>query len=431
MGFFDFLRRKEEVSKEPIEIKETIKIGIENVREKIEEMISEQISSEREKTKNLYEKVKEDFEKIKKINHSLDGKFFEKGDKTYVRVNMIKSNFVKRNYGLIGNVPEIRNFEYNELKDFSSTAKKIANDLKNINPKQAFLLSRYFKNETSQIINLLKSIEFEVKEMENVLDVEGRNLSLISNVERGIEKLTRLKKKFSDLERQENILKEKIEHSRKEELKKQEELEVLMRSKEYANFLSLDKTLESMREERGEIEEKIREDISSVKRPLKKFDHIASEELPKEKRTMFRKLHHSPVKIILQGEESVLKETLERIKEMKEKMDLKETEQKRIEEILRKINSGYFHDLKEKYESLRREEEKKRGESEVSKVLLNKERVEKEKERLKHETSEYERSLESLLKSKESVKEEITEEKKGMEGMIFDHIKQKFEIKVF
>ncbi len=433
MGFFDFLKRKEERTEEPVVEAKPVRIGLESVEERMGEEISGRLSQEREKARELYAKIRANFREIKRISKELEEKKFEEGERLYSAVNMIKNNYVNRVFGLLGGVPVVEKMEHEELKDFCSKVSGVLENMKKVPPKQAVMLSKYFRKEASRIVKILKDIEGDVKEMKDLLS-EGRSIPFLNRIRSEVNILKEKRRRFGDLKREEEVLREKIEKLRSERDEREKDLENLMKSEDYREVIGVREKIEKLKQEKENVMNEIREEFSSVKRPLKKYEHVFKNNpsIPREKRVSFEKLLHSPVKFTLRGEESVLKEIISRVSESLERgeIKLKESELRRFREFSRKVEGGWVSKLKRRYEEIGKEMEEIERRKDAG-VLNEREKIRREIEHLEHEISEYERNLENILKGKESAKSEIRRVKGELEKMIERETGKKFIVRIW
>lgn len=432
MGFFDFLKKPKEERPAVVDTK-PIEVGIDSLERKINEHVSDTLSREQEDARNLYEKIKKDFRLIKVITKDLERKKFEGHDRTYSAVNMIKNNYVNRTFGLLGGIPIVEEMNQGELENFLAKTTKVIEGMKKVPPKQAVMVSKYFKKEASEIVKIIKRIEDSLEEMRNLL-ADGKTIPLVSKISSKVGILKGLERKLKDFEQQEKILKEKIKKARKEKDGKEEEMEKLLKSERYKKLVDFKEIIKEMKQEKEKLENEVREEFSLVKRPLKKYEHVLRNDrsIPREKRILFEKMIHSPVKAILSdGGENVSKEMAFHVEEALKKglIKLKESELKKFEEFSNGVKLGRISNLKKKYDEVKRklkESEKYKGKG----VLNERERIKREIEYFVHEISEYEKNLENLSKGKKSIKVELLEEKEKLEKMIERETGKKFVVKV-
>ena len=417
MGFFDFLKGKEEVPEQPQDIG-SVELG--SVKEKVEVAISSDISKERERVRELYSKIKENFREVKKLNNELFGKEFKSGQRMDAPVNMIKDNYVRKTLSLLNNVPVVSSFEHKEITDFCSGTEKVLKNLRDIPAKQTVLLSRYFKGETSKIIRTMKEIEERKKEMESLL--KGKGLWLEGEINSRIEGIFELIKRSEDLEKQEETLREKIKTKEKEMVGKEKELKEFVSGEDYKGFEGLGSEIQRLEKERMETENEIREELSGVKRPLKKLEYTLKREGGKP---ALLKVAHSPMKILFQDQgDSILMEALVKLRDL----NLKDNEKERVEELITKIENGYVSKLKDKYKFLEGEIREKKGKEEKSDVLERKKAKERETENLKREVLDCEKEREKIARNGKETAKGIEKEKKELEETLHREINIKLNI---
>lgn len=417
MGFFDFLKGKEEFPEEPRDIGQ-VELG--NVKDKVEEAISGDISKERERVRELYSRIKEDFREVKKLNSELSGKEFKSGQRVDAPVNMIKDNYVRKTLSLLSNVPEVSGFEHREITDFCSGTGKILKNLRDIPSKQAVLLLRYFKGETSRIIKTLKEIEERRKEMESLL--KGKSLWLEGEIGSGVDRILGMIKRSEDLEKQEEKLREKIKEKEREWKEKEKELKEFVSGEEFRVFEGLGSEIQRLEKERTEIANELREELSGVKRPLKKLEYTLKQEGGK---SALSRVAHSPMKTLFHEQgDSLLMEALVRLREL----NLKDNEKERVEELIKKVELGYLSKLKDRHKFLESGIREKRGKEEKSDVLDRKNGMEREIGNLKREVLDHEKEREKIAKNREEASEGIEKEKRELEETLKKEINIKLNI---
>lgn len=417
MGFFDFLKGKEEIPEQPQDMG-SVELG--KVKEKVKGAISSDISRERERVRELYSKIKEDFREVKKLNNELSGKEFKSGQRVDAPVNMIKDNYVRKTLSLLNNIPAVSTFEHREITDFCSGTEKVLKNLRDIPPKQTVLLSKYFKGETSRIIRTLKGIEERRKEMESLL--KGKGLWLEGEVNSRIEGIFELMKRSEDLEKQEETLREKIKAKGNEITENERELKEFVSGEDYRGFEGLGSEIQRLEKERMEMENEIREELSGVKRPLKKLEYNLKREGGK---SALSRVAHSPMKTLFQEQgDSLLMEALVKLRDL----NLKDNEKERVEELIKKVELGYLSRLKDRYKFLESEIREKKGKEEKSDVLDRKKAKEREMENLKREILEHEKGREKIARNREETSKSIVKEKKELEETLHREINIKLNI---
>ena len=419
MGFFDFLRGKDELPQP----EDAGRVELVKVKELVEKSVSGELRRERKKAEDLYAKIREGIREIKKLNARLAEKKFEENEKIYTPVNMVKDNYVRKTSSMLNSVPLIENFTYSEITDFCSGMSKILNEVQNIPPKQAVLLSRYFKNETSRIIKILKEISEAGKDMRSLLDKS--RLRLENEINSRIDRILGLKRKLTDLEKEEKLLLEKTESKKREIEERERELKTFLSGEEHSRLEKLQNEIKKLREEKDELEREIRDSLSGIKRPLKKLDHSLKNEKDKEKRSILSKVTHSPFKtLFLEQGDSMLLEALAKLREF----DLKDSERERVEELSKKIELGYISKLRDRYKWLESEIAEKEEEMRSSDFQERVKGMEREIENLKHQISELKKERKRVEEIRDDVTKEISKEKTDLESLLLREINKKLDI---
>lgn len=434
MGFLDFLKKKEEPAEEsPQEEPVNEKVSYQDLGDRVGELTSEGMEKEKEELSSLHKKLKDHLEKIKELNRFLEAKSFEKQDRMFAAVNSIKDNYVKKTYSLIGSVPDVKGYGYDEIAPFSKQVTNVINQLKRTDAKQSVLLSRYFKHETGQIIKTLKSAEEALGEMKGVMGKGSMILfekrfgdktkeieDLRSQIKREREESEQMRKKISELER-------KVRE-------KKDGLDRFLKSPVYNRMVSLEGDIREAEERKESKENIIRQSLSEIKRPMKKIEyHLKREGVPKEVVESFDRFLHSPTKTFLsEGGDSLLRKVLEKTEELVSsgKVSLKDTDMDHLSEILEKSKQGIFAEHKREYDDIVRELKDLRKETESSPVSEEKHKKEIEIKSLEKSLEEREKSLEDQERSIENLNGETESRKKELEKLILESLNRKMEIEM-
>jgi len=416
MGFFGFLRKVKpaDAVSEVLADAEAKETSFEDASETVRKRLSDRMARESERAEELYDMIKENLIQIRKTNSELRGKKFESGQRIDAPVNMIKDNYVKKSISLLGSIPNVDNFEYDEVTGFCSASEKILSDLMNIPPKQALLLSRYFKGETSKMIRLLKEADERRKEMSSLL--RGSAIGLYSRVNAGVAGITGLLEKSKDLGTSEKKLREKIADRQKDIEGRRSAMESLLSGEESRKHAELGEEIKRMEHDRSELGNKLNDELSGLKRPVKKLEHSAAKETKdKEKLALYSRLSHSPLKVLLQEQgDSLIMDALGKLREL----GLKDEDREHVEELAKKIELGYLSKLADKYKWLDGEIADRKSAFEKSEFPERHKKHEREIENLGREISEMTNDLEKILKAKSDTRDKIKAEKSKLEGMI-------------
>ncbi len=424
MGIFGFLKKGKKGAKEEAETApapaESVELEFDDVRAAVEKALSARMAGEREEAEELYDRIKFNLIHIRKLAAELDRKSFEKGDKIYAPVNMTKGNYVKKASSLLASVPNVEDFGYHEMADFCKATGKILNELMNIPPKQAVLLTRYFKGESSKIVLRLKETEEMRKKLDSLLG--SGTLKIAGEINAKIDALSELLEKASDYKRHELAVREKMKDKEKELKEAKASLDAFFSEGEALAFRGMEEEAKKMGAEMDGISAKINDELSPVKRPVKKLEHsLASlapgEALDKEKLALFSRIAHSPAKVLMQEQgDSLILNALVRLRGI----GLKPNEKEHVEELVKKIELGYLSELADRYKWLEREIAAKKSGLAKSGVPDKHKSKERETENLAREVASLAKELERFSAGKADVSERIKSEKADLEAAVLD-----------
>ncbi len=419
MGLFGFLRKgkKAEIAAAPPSAGETREVGFDSVRAALEQHLAARMAGERESAEELYERIKANLVHIRKLAGELEKKSFESGEKIYAPVNMTKNNYVKKAISLLGSVPGVERFDYAEINDFSRMTGKTLTELMHIPPKQAILLTRYFKKESSGIITLLKETEEKRKAMDSLLQESA--LKIAGEIGAAVDSIAELLEKAKDFERHELALSTKIRDKKRELEEKEREREALVSGGESAGFRQMENDLGKLEGERNAIAGKLNDELSAIKRPMKKLEHAAAsgEALDKEKLALFSRISHSPMKVLMQEQgDALILNALVRLRGL----GLKDAEKEHAEELIKKIELGYLSELADKYKWLEGEIAEKKAQFEKSDMPERRKKKEREAESLRHEIAELKKEMERFSKGRAETMERTEAEKRKLEEALLN-----------
>jgi len=424
MGLFGFLGKGKKQAKTAI-AKETApteaaEVALSHVADAVNRELARKIAEEKKQADDLYRDISDGFGEIRKISAELTHKKFEAHEKIYAPVNMVKDNYARKALSLLGNPPAISAFNYSEVSGFCEGTGKILHELMHIPPKQAVLLSKYFRHETSRITKLLKETEETRKQLLSMLD--GSALWLDGETKSRASKLLELDRRAKDFEAQASLLTEKIKNRKERIDAKAKELEAFFAGEKYRHYAELDGSIRSMEKERSDIGNRLNDELSGIKRPMKKLEHAAAsggEAMEKEKLSLYSDISHSPLKVLLQEQgDAKMMDALLRLRSL----NLKSEEKVHVEELIKKIELNYLPELADKYRFLEGEISGKKAEFEVSDVPEKRSEAEREMESLKHEIAVMESELEKTAKSGKEIAYSIKIEKGHLEEFLASKI---------
>lgn len=388
-------------------------VRLDDVMKTVESEISDRLTDELKKVAKLYGKINHGLAEARKHASELEKKKFEAGDKTYAVVNMTKDNYVKKANSLISGSPRINNFNYEETSAFCTGTKKILNDLLNIPPKQAILLTRYFKKESSKMITVLKETDVAFMEMETLLN--SSMLGFYSAANKNMVDIWQLVYRSEDLAGQAEKISGRIKAAKAELAEREKEAGAFASGEEGRKHSGMVEEIKKLEAERTELGNIISDRLSAIKRPLKKLEHAAANEGGKDKASLYSRISHSPMKVLMQEQgDALLMEALEKLRDI----GLKDEERERVEELMKKIELGYISELTDKYKWLETELAEKRKEFEKSAFPEKNKKHEREIENLRRGISELEKEAGKVSKSMAELAGKTSSEKGDLEEMV-------------
>lgn len=347
MGLFGFLGRVKSKSRpgQEAKISKPIKLTVDTVPAWLDKEFSGSVSEIDAKAKNMCAGITKNISDIESAMDVLEKAEFETGNKTYVTVNMVKSLFVKRSRSLLGNRPTIpENPSFSDFEKFHSDSLSLLNNLKKISPKQAILISNYFKKEASVIFAKIKEMEDGIGVMRDFLKDEAGIKQTINDALIAVDEHKKTKKQIDFLK----TMKKKLDLGAKtnQKLKKEKETELseLTNGNDWKNMENMNKTIDELNARISDLVSKIDQELSVAIRPLKKLEHLASSGngIAKEDSEFLNTFVDSPFDALMKNEnEKNLKHILEltdRLVNQKE-IVLKQKDHDKLLDLIRKLDT--------------------------------------------------------------------------------------------
>lgn len=422
-------RERQEEGAEDIAASEALQWALDAVSEKLVEA--------RGKARKRHTDVLRAISKVGEHAETLGKAEFEPGDKAYSAANMLKDSFANRMKSLANRLHSEVAFQpsHSALTEFTESAAGLLKDMKETTPKQAFVLSNYFKREAGALIDGVKEAEKHHQELKSFLDSEAKVMWFVEELESKLSKLIESNASLRKLDRQETDMLGRLKELRKKSEEASLKLGEVMKSGRWAEANGSQRELDALRKEMSAVISEISADLSAVKRPLKKLGHEARDTLPKNKAKFLESAVKSPLKAAMPaGSERALEELLADAKKLanKGKISLKEKEKENLSETLRKLKSGQFSKLRKRYRTL--SEKAMEMEERVGKehVLLARKR-----KLLEDAASEYETKIEALeqglrksSKERESLEKKTQSQKRRLEFLISENMGRKVNLNI-
>lgn len=428
MGFLDIFRKDKKIS-EPQEEEERTEeqvLATDEILEWMDREFKKKLDRAGSRANEIQKNVMDGFSRLRDSVGVLEKASFEKQDRRYAAVNMVKDSFVKRTQSLINNVRGIQdNMNYIMLKNFHSNASRVVNELKNLSPKQMIMISNYFKKECSDVISKMRWVEENVKSLGNFLDSDARVMRMVQDVGTSVEKQGKWLGELKSIEKRGLELQGKLRDLKSFRIEKESELKELLKSREWKELEGTRKEIEGIRKEMSDIENRVNEEISSVKRPFKKLKHVLGAEMKAKSfpDNPFREL-------VIKDRENWLRSILDSIRNSSEsgEITLKPRERERVLDLMKRLESE-IPGFKERYMKLAdsiKEKEKKSKTDAIKKRDSLEYVIKNSIERI----LSLEKEADVIQNDKERIKGDLIEEKKKAERLILESGGRKVRIKV-
>lgn len=336
-------------------------------------------------------------EKIAKLGSSS----FDPHDKTYAAVNMTKDAFVKKSMASLSSISRYDANDYGKLVAFRDSARSALDSARSTTPKQALLISNYFKEQGADIVKGVREAESALAQLSGFLEGDGMLLKKAAEAKEKAALLARVESECRTKQGELGKLSEMISSLEADVSRKTAELENFIHSSGWSShLLSMEKLAGLERQMKG-IEQEANNLLSVLRRPMKKLSH--------EKGTMA--LPENPFRgIIMAG--GKIESITRNISEAAEagEIDLKPSERERI--IALEQSASEIGKLKDSYnDALLQYEKLKVGkESSIEKKKSSMESalsgMEEERQRLQREIDDLGNEIRRKHEERERQKEE-------------------------
>ena len=431
MGLFDRFKKKQESEK--------IEEAIENVKiSELAQWLVDNLNLEilQKKSKDFYEDIIVSFNQLIDLNEILSKAEFEIKDKSYVAVNMTKDGFVKKANSVINSINFSKTIDqskifYEFMDDFHSSVNKSLKEIQSLTPKQAILISRYFRKDAAPVMEKLKDIEKTIKNLSEFLKNEGKGMKIIDNMKQKTNEYHDLINALDSLEKkktEKTLNAEKIEKSEIET-----KISNFKKNPEWIEFEALRKELKSDEEKASDIEYNIKEQLSAVSKPLKKMEYVLEREIINSDfpTSLLKDFLYKPLEsFIAEDGDASLNKLIENLNKMigDKKIVIKSKEIQKIKE-LKKAANMQLKELRSIYRDIKNKN--KERENKINKYA---DLVEKISELNKHLEAEREESqnlkqeLVEISKKISEIKDNITNIKNEIESTLLNEIGKKIEL---
>ncbi len=434
MGFFGFLKKekKPEVVETPSE--EVSKVGISEIQEWFEKSFKDDIDKSKSQGRDLYQDVMNSFLDVRDAFHVLESTKFDGRERIHAAANMIKNSFVKKTYPMIANIERISrevNINYSGLDSFRADASKTLKDLKSTTPKQAVLISRYFKKQSEPIVVKMKETGEKIDALKKWLD-EDVILRLADDVKNKMKEQLSDVEQLKSLEKRKEEIKKEIKSLKDKKQERESGFLEILKGKEWEEFNTMGKELKNVKNEILKIEYELTNELSPMKRPLKKLEHLLKkQDILFNHKGFLRGFLQDPFESVKtkNGEDSLRRFLFTMNKMVHDrKIDLKEKEREKLDSLLEKMARD-IPEMKRKYKELMdTKEHMEKTLEELSSIVKDKKEFENEIEGYSKDISEMENEAKSIVREQEKLKERIEKERKDLEKLILKDTGREVEI---
>lgn len=424
MGFLDLFKKKEEVPEEVAD-ETDYKVLLSDAANWMNTQFDEKLELARRRATSISSDAIGAISKARDGLSGLEKSSFGGKEKIYVSANMAKDSFVRRARSVIGSLrlpSDVKS--YYVLMEFQKKMETAINEINNISPKQLYLLSRYFKNDSIKFMERIKNAENSSNELKTFLKGDGLVMKMESMTRKSLSMIEQNLNKESKLLEEENAIESEMKNL--ENLKKKFSLSVeqLQSSKESLNAKKLADSIGKGNETLSMISTSANEILNPARRSIKKLRHASTKEgnsFPSDPFT----------DMILAGQEARLEAmiclTIESANEGR--IIIKDRDMDKLRNALKSLNKD-VGELKSKYldERLRVEEMKKELSSSTIMNRINdaQKSFEETEERLRAKWSE----LDLSMRERKDIRSEIEKIKTDAEKMVLDIGKKRLQIMI-
>jgi chromosome segregation ATPase len=434
MAMFGFLRKRQ--PEQPAEV-QAFELTLDELPAWFDRAMGKEIEAKRQDAEGMYSRLVEGFSEIKHSLDRLDRARMSGGERVHIAANMIKESFVKKNYSLLrGLESHQQNYrpDYEYFMAFQERGMEVIGGLKASTPKQAILLSRYFKRESEQLVESIRQAEDLLKHFRDFLKTGSGVLGTKERVRGMVRECSELQEELERLDARASGLREEIARSKDRKTGMEKRFLEVLRSRDWNDMNRLSKELTAVREKLRETESRIDTELSSVRRPLKKLEHslAGSERLSPMQKNTLRDFIRNPLRaIMLEKGEKSLQKCLKSIRNQLEKgrLELKDKDQLKVDELIERLEKD-IPELKFKYLELKGVLEQINRKLEgLSALSSSKETMELEIKKMGEEAGRLDEELRGLISKSSGMRENLDRRLRELEAVIFEETQKKVTIR--
>jgi chromosome segregation ATPase len=417
------------------EVPKTVKEKLETTEtlDWLNSQLASEIKNEKGEFSSISSNLLQQLRDLQKNIQSIRYKSFEKDDRRYAAVNMIKDTWTKRalmsfssyNREIREDALKPESMEFSAFRDLYHSTVRLINDLSMV-PRQKIVLSKYFENESKKMGEIMQVVGGLVESMKKGISDVGA----LKNVDH----IKKLMDQLSGLEHEIPKVKSSIESKdwmiskKEEELKGLEERITAIENKpEWKELDELEVKIKASFGKKDDIENDIATSLGSMKRVFKLYAH-GSDSMDKNEKNLMEDLSHSPLKTFKANDTGALATVMKKLMEDIENGKFKLADKDRnktylLEELLK---SDRLSDAKKDLEKLRHEREEAKKRKDDINVTIMKGESERSLEKSRTDLSVLKRDKDRLGKELN----ELASDLKGKKKEISDFVKKEVGIEL-
>ncbi len=427
---FGFLKKGKEESPIP----ETIDIKLSELLDWFEGAMEEELREKRKHAEQMHNDILEKFREVRGSLDRLDRSRITGTERLHTAANMIKESFVKKKYPPLREVFSFREGlrpDYSYFMSFQEKGMEAIRGLRDSTPKQSILLSRYFKREGGDLVESIKHAEQALLDFREYLKAGSGSLSTLNRIRSTVKACGKLMEEADNLELKARSLEDQIRQvgERKSELEKT--FLDLLKSKEWNEMNALGKEESKAREALREAEMRMNSELSSIRRPLKRIEHVLASRgklTPIQKNTL-RDFIRNPFKTVMTGKGeknlatcmNAVRRQLERI-ETREKFDTEGIAEK-FDEGVSKLKATYL----EQKQVLENTQSRLR---ELSNMTSTKQGIENEIKRISEDIGGIEEELRAARSGKSGKNDQVSEKIRELQAVLLEESQRRVNIRL-
>jgi len=420
MGFLDAFRKKEEPPTEPT----MHKVRVDELHSWLEKNLSGEMSEARKRTTSILGEVADSFRQITESAERLGQSTFFGKDRLHTSANMLKDSFVKKTLSVSEQFQSLDSYpiDRKSLKELHDRMRSGLKDVKKTSPKQAVFLSRYFKKESNQVVDSIKKAEENLDSLRNLIEGDSVSPGFPETISESIREITELRNRASSMEKESDEMKDRVVYLKNLKEEKEKDYIELLKSREWKQINEKEKELSEIREEAVKLEMEIRNELSALRRPMKKLEHDSGS-LTKSQRISLKGFLTEPFETyILPDGPADLKSLMKTLSDgmISGEIDLKDSDRGRVMHFIKRGEpqlSDVRSRLLERREMMA-DARKKIGHS--AGVIKKKEDLEEDVKKHSTESDDVEEKIKKLASELERIKREIRKKKETLEQAILD-----------